>query len=255
MVATGICHTDLVVSSMPPPYQQYPTVLGHEGAGIVEAVGDGVSVAKPGDLVLLSYNFCDKCELCQHGKSKAWCEAFSQYNTVGRADDFVPESGDKVRGWFFGQSSFAAQTLVDENSVVNVSGIVKQEELKLLAPLGCGIMTGAGNMHNIFQVGSRDAVLVTGLGGVGLGAVMAAKARGAKAIVVVDRVKARLDLAKELGATHIVDTTGTDLSELAAKIKEATEGIRIGYGVETTVSYATLKLLPWQPLARTCPSC
>ncbi|KPI42021.1 Aryl-alcohol dehydrogenase [Cyphellophora attinorum] len=220
VLATGICHTDLVVSSAPPPYANYPVVLGHEGAGIVEAVGEGVTVAKPGDKVLLSYSYCDACELCKYGKSKAWCEEFSPQN-VAPIEGMFQNGEEKVRGKYFGQSSFAARTLVNEVSVVNVSRMVEtEEELKLLAPLGCGIMTGAGNMQNVLKVGERDVVLVTGLGGVGLGGVMAAKARGAKAIVVVDRVKSRLELAKELGATH--------------KIKEVTAGLRIAYALETS---------------------
>jgi Zn-dependent alcohol dehydrogenase len=235
ILATGICHTDLVVSSAPPPYANYPVVLGHEGAGIVEAVGEGVTVAKVGDKVLLSYSYCDACELCKFGKSKAWCEAFSKENVAPVEGMFHDEKEGGVRGKYFGQSSFAARTLVNEVSVVNVSGLVEtEEELKLLAPLGCGIMTGAGNMQNVLQVGERDAVLVTGLGGVGLGGVMAAKARGAKAIVVVDRVTSRLELAKELGATHVVDTTGISLVDLAKKIKEVTADMRIGYALETS---------------------
>ena len=149
MIATGVCHTDLVVSSMPAPYGNYPVVLGHEGAGVVEAVGSGVSVAKAGDLVLLSYSFCNECECCSYGASKAWCERFSEFNTAGRDGLFeMAEGKEKVRGKYFGQSSFAARSLVDENSVVNVSGLVKgEEEAKVLAPLGCGIMTGAGNVN------------------------------------------------------------------------------------------------------------
>lgn len=237
MLAAGVCHTDLLVASIPLPHHGYPFVAGHEGAGYVEAVGEQVSVAKVGDPVLLSYSACGACECCGRG-GKAWCERFSELNSVGVPGEFVVEGEkgrEEVMGKFFGQSSFAACSLVEEASVVNVKGLVQgDEELKVLAPLGCGVMTGAGNVVNVFKAGEDDVLLVTGLGGVGLGAVMAAKARGVKAIVVVDKVKSRLELAKELGATHLVDTSDIELDQLAEEIKKTVGDLRIGYGVETT---------------------
>lgn len=233
IIAAGVCHTDILVASFPPPFTTYPMIMGHEGAGIVEEVGADVTVAKRGDLVLLSYDSCQGCGCCKKGGG-AWCERFAEFNTLGREGLFSNSDGEKggVRGKFFGQSSFSSRTVVSEQCVVNVGKLgVTEEEAKLLAPLGCGIMTGAGNMVNIFDVGREDAVLITGVGGVGLGAVMAAKVRGAKAIVVVDRVKERLELAKELGATHVVDTTGLEMEKLAEKIREVYPE-RIAYGLD-----------------------
>ena len=142
--------------------------------------------------------------------------------------------GEKVCGMYFGQSSFAGRTVVRKASVVNVNGLVGREEMRLLAPLGCGLMTGVGCVVNVARVGEEDVVCVLGAGAVGLGAVMAARVRGCKRIVVVDRVGKRLEVAREVGATDVVDTTGVPMDEVAGKIKEAVGGKTIGFAVETT---------------------
>jgi Zn-dependent alcohol dehydrogenase len=239
MVATGVCHTDVWSSSLPEPIAQfmgmsYPRILGHEGAGYIEAVGTDVTVAKPGDTVLLSYDYCNECVECRRVPGRGtYCDDFNLKNTTGVASEFKVD-GQDARGKYFGQSSFAKYSLVEDKCVVNVTGQVKEDDLKLLAPLGCGLMTGSGAIVNVLKPAAEEGILITGIGAVGLGAVMAAKIQGVKDIVVLDRVKARLDLAKELGATHVVDTTGLSLDKIAEKIKEVTGSVSPKHCVETT---------------------
>ncbi len=234
MVATGICHSDIYCSLVPSGTfgMSYPKILGHEGAGIVEMTGRGVTVAEPGDPVLLSYDHCDKCENCQSGFPSR-CLVFTQLNLAGEKDVFSTMDGSNIAGKFFGQSSFAALSIVNENSVVNVKGLVDNEELKLLAPLGCGLMTGTGAIINSASAGTQDIILVTGIGAVGLGAIMAAKIAGCRAIIAVDRVASRLKIAEEVGATHIlkVDDSNSSLKELVPPL---INNQRITFAIETT---------------------
>ncbi|KAJ9497685.1 hypothetical protein H2202_006718 [Exophiala xenobiotica] len=235
MLATGICHSDIVVASIPDvaPGTRYPRILGHEGAGIVEEVGPGVTVAKVGDPVLLSYNFCRNCDLCNNDH-QANCMKWMMLNAVGAPGNFETLGGQDVNGNFFGQSSFAGGSIVKEGSVVNVKDMVKdQEELKLLAPLGCGMLTGSGALLNAADPKSHDIVMVTGVGGVGLAAIMAAKLAGCKEIIAVDKVASRLEVAKELGATKVINTS-QEGSNLAKDTCNAVQGQRISYVIETT---------------------
>lgn len=235
MVATGICHSDLVVASLPPGYAgiSFPKVLGHEGAGIVEEVGPGVTAAKAGDPVLLSYEYCRNCDLC---KADQWpyCINWHVLNAIGDKGIFETEKGEDAVGKFFGQSSFAGVSIVSEGSVVNVKDMIQShDDLKLLAPLGCGLMTGSGAVINGANVKPHDIVLVTGIGAVGLGAIMAAKIAQCREIIAVDRIRHRLDIAKELGATKVFDTTASDAS-LAEAVQKLVDGRRISLVVETT---------------------
>ena len=236
MVATGLCHSDLYVAGSPMT-QMGPMILGHEGAGEVLDVGSEVSVAKKGDLVLLSYASCGQCTLCGDGQ-RAYCERFLEENITGlEVGIFATTEGEggKALGKFFGQSSFAGLSVVGESSVVNVSQLgVKKDELKLLAPLGCGLQTGAGSVVNAARAGPSDILLVTGLGGVGMGAVMGAVVSKCRAIIAVDRVKSRLDTAKAIGASHVFDTTGVKDEDLVAEIQKLVGGKRISIAVETT---------------------
>ena len=175
MVASGICHTDLLTTSRPAgsPGIQYPRVAGHEGAGYVKAVGPGVTKdLKAGDPVLLSFDCCGECESCERGHP-AYCATFMPLNIVGSNDVFRSKEGKGVAGKHFGQSSFASLSVVNQASVLLARDLVQgEEELRLFAPLGCGIQTGAGAVLNIAKPGREDRVMVMGLGGVGLSAVM-----------------------------------------------------------------------------------
>lgn len=228
MVATGVCHTDAIVRD-----QWYPTplpaVLGHEGAGIVDAVGAAVNHVKPGDKVVLSFNNCGRCKLCTTGHT-AYCQEFYAHNFAGRRGDgtsALSKDGQTCSSHFFGQSSFSTYANVAARSVVKVAD---DAPLELLGPLGCGIQTGAGAVLNVLQPRPGSAVVIFGAGAVGLSAVMAAKIRNAATIVCVDVVPERLELAKSLGATHTVN--GRDADQIQ-QIKELTGG-GADYALETT---------------------
>ena len=247
--ATGICHTDVFMSSIPqgvmPGTAAYPKILGHEGAGTVIAVGDNVTEAGIGDQVLLSYDYCGSCSTCKLGNGMTCdCDEFNAKNTGCVPSIFKSkgEDGNDVdtSGKFFGQSSFSAYTLVEDKSIVNVTSLIKsQDELKLLAPLGCGLMTGAGSMMNVASLTSESIVLVLGAGAVGMGAVMAARNLGVKGVILVDRVPHRLALGKELGATETLDTTGIDMSELPKTIMELAATISGGNPMSITTCFET----------------
>ena len=171
MVASGICHSDLLITA--PPFFSSPRVVGHEGSGYVRAVGPGVKKdIKVGDPVLLSFDHCGQCEPCKSGHP-AYCAIFIPTNLMCVPDVFKSEKGEGIAGKCFGHSSFASLSVVKEASVLNAKDLVKsKEELQLFAPLGCGIQTGAGAVLRIAKPSKGDRVLVLGLGGVGLSAVL-----------------------------------------------------------------------------------
>ncbi|CAI7646041.1 unnamed protein product [Penicillium manginii] len=222
MIATGICHTDIVLSSVPAGAIgiAYPKIVGHEGAGIVREIGKNVKTVQPGDPILLSFYSCRTCEQCRT-EHPAYCDQFAKGNYIGRQDTMETASDSQpVWSQFFGQSSFAQTTVASEASVVNVKNLIKNlDELKLLAPLGCGFQTGMGAIQNIGLATPNDVVLITGLGAVGMGAIMTAKILKCKSIIAVDRVKSRLEIAKSLGATHIIDTSDSAFTTLYEAVR------------------------------------
>jgi len=216
IVATGMCHTDMVARD-----QLYtvpmPVVLGHEGAGVVEGVGSNVKKIAPGDHVVLTYMWCGHCTPCLNG-DLTYCANFYPLNFGGAREDGSTATHDKqgaVRDHFFGQSSFGTSALAHERNVVKVP---TNAPLELLGPLGCGIQTGAGAVMNGLKVRPGSSFAAFGGGAVGLSAVMAARVAGATAIIAVDVVPSRLALAKELGATHTVNSRETDPVEAVQKI-------------------------------------
>jgi aryl-alcohol dehydrogenase/geraniol dehydrogenase (NAD+) len=236
MAATGICHTDVVcVNGFPVPM---PIVLGHEGAGVVEAVGSGISGLAPGDHVLLSFNSCGSCANCK-SHEPAYCHQFLGLNFGGMRleDGSSPLShlGEKVHGQFFGQSSFATLAIA---RAVNAVKVDRSLPLASLAPLGCGVQTGAGAVMNSLKVRAGRSLLVFGCGAVGLSAVMAAKIVGAGAIVVVEPNAARRALALELGATRALDPKGPD--DLVGALREAGGG-GFDYALDTSGIPAVMK--------------
>lgn len=218
--ACGICHTDMVMreGDLPIPF---PVILGHEGAGIVEAVGPEIDGIGPGDAVLLSFHSCGGCRAC-HEHQPGYCTEFVPRNFLGvrqPGEGGIWRGEQPIGGNIFGQSAFATHVLAHRDNVVKVAADLP---LHLLAPLGCGIQTGAGTVLETLKVAPGDSIAIFGAGAVGLSALMAAVIAGAERIAVIDRQSQRLALARELGATetgsdidaldglfdHIVDTTG-----------------------------------------------
>ena len=229
MVATGICHTDIVFSFIPPEvYGPYPKVLGHEGSGYAEAVGSDVKHVKQGDPVLLSFASCASCKDCNDGHP-SFCQDFYGANYANEQSMYSEASGH-----FFGQSSFASLAIVKAVSVVSVGEIVKdKDELKMFSPLGCGVQTGVGTIDVLAEAKAKDAVVVLGLGGVGLSGIMSAKFNDCHTIIGVDRFDERLDLAKSLGATHVLNTSDKDF-DLTKAVQDITGGTGADIVMDTT---------------------
>lgn len=230
MVASGMCHTDLLSRELPPEFFGGPQVYGHEGSGVVEALGSGVNDLDVGDHVVLSFNHCGSCRACDAGRLPL-CFNFTAYNMGGGRPDgtkaFTDASGDPIGSHFFGQSSFASHSVVARTSVVRVD---PSYDLVKLGPLGCGIQTGAGAILNTLAVQSGSSVVITGAGALGLSAVMAAKVAGAEQIIAVDRHANRLALAERYGATT---TLSGSPEEITAGIHAAT-GVGADYAFDTT---------------------
>jgi len=224
IVASGMCHTDLHARDGYFPNLPYPVVCGHEGAGVVEEVGAAVEDLSPGDQVVISFPWCGECEPCQAGK-KSYCTNARGLKSSGRrADGTTPMSraGQPVYSCFFQQSSFATFALAPAKGVVKIR---RDAPVELLGPLGCGLQTGAGAVLNVMQPpGSSIAgrsIAVYGVGGVGLAGLMAAKIAGCDPIIAIDRLPARLALARELSATHTLESRG---AETLAEIRKITGG-------------------------------
>ncbi|MFR9726750.1 NAD(P)-dependent alcohol dehydrogenase [Streptomyces sp. MS19] len=236
VVAAGLCHTDATYKEAWADPSLPPLVLGHEGAGVVEAVGERVTGVRPGDRVLLTFNSCGECAACRTGHP-AYCARFTDLNTSPtgsvRADGssgLTGVDGSPIAGAFFGQSSLSGHAIAQERNVVPI-GAADDEELALLAPLGCGIQTGAGAVLNELRPEPGSAVAVFGTGAVGLGALMAARLTGASRIVAVDIVPSRLDLARELGATDVINSAEADP---VARLREIGDGAGVQAAVETS---------------------
>ena len=192
LVAAGVCHADVL--SRDQVYRiALPAVLGHEGAGIVEQVGAGVTDLHAGDHVILGFN-CQRCTSCRLG-FPGNCEHTGAYNFSGTRPDgstSLLENGTAVSSWYFGQSSFATHTNVPAHIAVRVPDHLP---LHTLAPLGCGVMTGAGSVINVLRPRPGSTIAVLGAGAVGMAAILAARLAGCTTIIAVDIVDGRLELA------------------------------------------------------------
>jgi aryl-alcohol dehydrogenase len=230
MVASGVCHTDSLVRDgiYPTPL---PAVLGHEGSGVVEAIGDSVTSVVPGDHVVLAAAYCGHCKRCRSGQM-AYCENLFAADFGGRRLDgstsLTTTDGESVSSHFFGQSSFGTYANVVEESVVKVDTDVPLEHL---GPLGCGFNTGAGTVLNELQPEIGSTLVVFGVGAVGSAAIMAARIAECAIVVAIDIHDDRLTLAQELGATHAINSRTEDI---AARLAEITGGAGVDYVVDTT---------------------
>jgi aryl-alcohol dehydrogenase len=197
--ASGLCHTDTTMQHI----MSMPAVIGHEGAGVVEEVGTGVDYVKPGDRVIVSWPACGVCPNCVSGRRYICDDQFGLLFRGTRAD------GSRTIKW---------------NVITAAEALVKVEDdvpAEILAALPCGVMTGAGSVLNAMRVGAQDDLVVFGAGGVGLSGVMAGRLAGADPIIVVDINPERLQLARELGATHAVNAAQEDV---VARVMEIVPG-------------------------------
>lgn len=219
VTATGVCHTDISIMTGKIPFG-LPGVVGHEGAGVVEQVGSGVTAVRPGDKVLLISPSCGQCRPCATGHP-ALCEVPALRWGGGRLDGspVLTMDGRPVASRFLGQSSFSTYALVEERTVLKAPEGIPDA---ILAPFGCGVVTGAGGVLNVLKPQPGQNVVVLGAGAVGLSALMAAALTPAARLVAVDVVPERLALARELGATAVINGAETD--DLTTAIKDATGG-------------------------------
>ena len=207
IAGVGICHTDIVFGTglaLP-----LPAVLGHEGSGIVAAVGSAVTSVQPGDRVALSFRSCGACDRCASGDAP-YCRTMPMLNYTGRRTDgssaLRDESGD-ISSNFFGQSSFADHALTYERNLVKVPEDVP---LELVGPLGCGVQTGVGGVMNSLNAEAGSSILITGGGPVGLSAVLGAKIQKCSTIILLEPQAQRRALGEEFGATHALDPAAVD---------------------------------------------
>lgn len=224
IVASGVCHTDAITRAgdMPMPF---PSVLGHEGSGIIEAVGDGVTQVAEGDRVIIGWPWCGECKNCLDGQPR-YCLRSGEALVSGRrfkgelrGTSAYSQDGEELNGHFFGQSSFAAYSIARADALVKVPG---DAPLELLGPLACGLATGAGAVFNEARPRLGDSILVAGVGAVGLAAIMAARNTGVTRVIALDVHDNRLDLAGEFGATHTINSTSADVVSEVAKITGST---------------------------------
>jgi alcohol dehydrogenase len=228
VAAAGLCHSDLSVINGDRP-RPVPMVLGHEGAGVVEEVGDGVTDLSPGDHVVFVFvPSCGHCAPCQSGRP-ALCEPGAASNGKGEllgGGTRLSRNGERVHH-MTGVSSFATHTVLSRRSLVKID---REVPLTIAALMGCAVLTGAGAVFNMGAVQPGTTTAVVGLGGVGLAAVLGAVAAGTETIIAVDTLDSKLELARSLGATHTFSATDPDLT---AKVKDCTCG-----GVDAALEFA-----------------
>ncbi|CAK7230067.1 hypothetical protein SCUCBS95973_007448 [Sporothrix curviconia] len=233
MVATGICHTD-IATAHGHKGPGLPAVLGHEGSGIVEQVGTDVKHVAVGDHVLLTFSSCLECTPCRRGKP-SYCRHMERVSFGGaRLDGSKTFSldGADISSAYFGQSSFAKRSVVRGVCAVKVD---RDLPLEILCCIGCGMQTGAGTVLNTLQPPVGSSIAVYGAGAVGLAAIMAASNfTPATKIIAVDIVDSRLALAKELGATHTLNTRGKDGEQIVAMVQAVTDGEGVDRAMDCT---------------------
>jgi aryl-alcohol dehydrogenase len=229
VAASGMCATDL--HGRDGYYQTpYPCVYGHEGAGIIEAIGSSVTTLAVGDHVIMSFPWCGACANCQR-EMQSHCQKSFAWKFSGTRPDgstLLTNNGTPVYSAYFQQSSFSTHTLANERFVVKVR---KDAPLDLIGPFACSGQTGAGAIFNTMKPKPGDSFAVFGVGAVGLSALMAAKVAGCDPIIAVDIHDGRLELAQELGATHTINHALQD--HVVQDIRKLTgEGVR--YSLETS---------------------
>lgn len=236
--ATGICHTDLNFASKERGIpENFPCILGHEGAGTVTKIGSEVANVKPNDTVIVTFTSCGDCKYCTTGHP-SYCDLWFQYNfNFSRLDGSQtvsnPKTNTPIKGHFFGQSSFARSIIVHSRALIPIPS--PHPPFHQLAPLGCGIMTGAGTLLNILTPTATDSICILGCGTVGLSAILACRTLSSgppKRIIACDTLPARLDLARTYGATHGINTSHTP--DLMPALMHITHGRGVDGVIDTT---------------------
>jgi S-(hydroxymethyl)glutathione dehydrogenase / alcohol dehydrogenase len=234
--ASGLCHTDLEVIEGSLRYP-LPIVLGHEGAGVVEAVGDGVTLVAPGDHVVCSWNpNCGHCFYCDRDQP-ILCEPFTRNQPQGHlldGESRLSLDGEKLHH-FSVMSSHAQYCVVPESGAVRVSDAIPFDRACLI---GCGVMTGVGGVINVAQAKPGDSLVVLGCGAVGLNAVQGARIAGCETIIAVDVAADKLVVAEAFGATHTLDATAEDVPAL---VKTLTAGRGADHVIEAAGITGTLQ--------------
>jgi len=236
VVASGMCATDLHGRDAYYP-TRFPKIFGHEGAGIVRAVGSAVTEFKPGDHVVMAYPWCGECENCRSARQSYCLHSRELKNNGTRAEGSTLHSkdGKPVYSAFFQQSSFGSYTIANERYAVKVRG---DAPIEVLATLACGGQTGAGAVLNVLKPAPGESLAVFGVGTVGLSSLMAAKIAGCDPIIAVDVHDTRLSLARDIGATHTINHAST--ADVVAEIRKLT-GAGVRYTVETSALPAVLR--------------
>ncbi|WP_300426005.1 S-(hydroxymethyl)glutathione dehydrogenase/class III alcohol dehydrogenase [uncultured Thalassolituus sp.] len=222
IVATGVCHTDAFTLSGEDPEGIFPAILGHEGGGIVESVGEGVTSLKPGDHVIPLYTAeCRECKFCKSGKTNL-CQAVRATQGKGLMPDGTSRFSQNGKPIFhyMGCSTFAEYTVLPEISLAKVNPTAPLEEVCLL---GCGVTTGMGAVMNTAKVEEGATVAIFGMGGIGLSAVIGATMAKASRIIAIDINESKFDLAKQLGATDCINPKNYD-KPIQDVIVELTDG-------------------------------
>jgi len=225
-VATGICHTDITLRDAPPEsfMGTRPTALGHEGAGVVERVGAAVTSFVPGDHVIMTYYSDGECRNCHEGH-EAYCNASFPGNFSGRrlngSHALHSLDGTPIYGSYHQQSSFAHYSIANDRNAIRVS---KDVNLELLAPLGCGILTGGGSVRNRLKPRAGSTIAIFGMGALGFAAAHMARKAGCSSIIAVDLHESRLELAKAFGATHWINASRVE-DAVAEVMKICPEGV------------------------------
>lgn len=214
--ATGVCHSDLSVQKGNLPFP-VPCVLGHEAAGVVEAVGDGVTNVEPGDHVVVMWTpMCGDCYFCRRGQTHL-CEAGQAIGLMEDGTSRLSRNGEML---FHGvnAATFAESVVLRDNSVVKIPEDVPFE---IAAVVGCGVLTGVGAAIHTADVQPGEATVVLGCGGVGINVIQGAKLAGAHPIIAIDAKAPKLEMAQRFGATHTIDASGSDP---ATEVQALTEG-------------------------------
>lgn len=236
IAAAGLCHSDLSVINGDRP-RPLPMALGHEAAGVVEALGEGVTDLKKGDHVVLVFvPSCGHCAPCAEGRP-ALCEPGAVANGAGTllsGQRRLARNGQPINH-HLGCSAFAEYATVSRRSVVKIDPELPMDEAALF---GCAVMTGVGAVVNTAQVHAGTTVAVIGLGGVGLASLLGARVAGARQIVAIDLSDAKLELAKSLGATHVFNAANPDCME---QVRDVTSG-GVDFAFEQAGSVKALEL-------------